>query len=395
MKIQLFLLFAFLLLISVFLSAQTLEPQWEKELKNSSSDNFTDVIEDQKSGFMVLGSTCINGNKNHDYWLVHYSAGGDLLWTKTYGNGENQMPSKLTQTPTGNYIFTGKSVNAENKMEAIIVKTDNEGNKLWQKNFTGAGNCRFDGVIVPAEDNIIVAGTKCDDKNMEQIWLAALNENGEMVWEKIFGEGKKALSESLKLLPDGSFMLAGQVFGAGKNDADSWIFRFDKSGELLWDKIIGTPEKNEWPECVCCTPDNNIIVVGWSGTCMNDINSEDPIFDFDLALTKISPEGKVLWNQNIDSEGSEGGNAVVVRPDGKILLAGKKETSFLGRIGPWILLTDENGKVLSELVFPFRFGNDQAARIINSSDGGFVVIGPGQIDEATRTEGWIKKFKPL
>ncbi|HKI87929.1 MAG TPA: hypothetical protein VKA38_02805, partial [Draconibacterium sp.] len=98
--------------------------------------------------------------------------------------------------------------------------------------------------------------------------------------------------------------------------------------------------------------------------------------------------------KNIDSEGSEGGNAVVIRPDGKILIGGKKETSFMGRIGPWLLLADEKGTVLSELVLPFSFKGDQAAVIINTSDGGFVVIGPGQVSpDESRSDGWIKKFK--
>lgn len=136
------------------------------------------------------------------------------------------------------------------------------------------------------------------------------------------------------------------------------------------------------------------MVAGWYGTCMNDINSETPIFDYDLFLSKISPDGNIIWSKNIDSEGSEGGNTIVVRPDGKILLGGKKETSFLGHVGAWLLVTDQEGTILSEMVFPFNFGNDQAAEIINCSDGGFVVIGPGVLDvNQQNCDGWIKKFK--
>ena len=83
----------------------------------------------------------------------------------------------------------------------------------------------------------------------------------------------------------------------------------------------------------------------------------------------------------------------MVRADGKILLAGKKETSFLGKVGPWLLLSNENGEVLDDLLLPFKFNKDQAAGIINTSDGGFVVIGPGEIDlDYTRSDGWIRKY---
>jgi len=126
---------------------------------------------------------------------------------------------------------------------------------------------------------------------------------------------------------------------------------------------------------------------------MNDVNSENPVFDYDLLMVKVSPSGNVIWSKNIDSEGSEGGNGVAILRDGRILLAGKKETSFMGRVGPWLLLSDKDGNIISEMVLPFLFTQDQAAKIINTSDGGFVVIGPGLTSpENTRSEGWIKKF---
>jgi len=43
-----------------------------------------------------------------------------------------------------------------------------------------------------------------------------------------------------------------------------------------------------------------------------------------------------------------------------------------------------------------HFNPDQATKVINSSDGGFVVIGPGIQDEQyTRCNGWIMKFAAL
>jgi hypothetical protein len=113
-------------------------------------------------------------------------------------------------------------------------------------------------------------------------------------------------------------------------------------------------------------------------------------------LCKVSPQGKLLWTKNIDSEGNEGGNSVTLRPDGKILIAGKKETSFTGKVGPWLLLADKDGKIISQYVLKYKFNNDQGARIINTSDGGFVVVGPGLMDPANnRSNGWIVRFKPM
>lgn len=382
-----------LILCKISGTCQNWEMEWENKMGSSKMDMFKAVIEDD-DGFVVLGLTYPEGKSDSDFWLIRFDAAGNPVWNKTMGTENNDIPESVARFSDGSYILAGKNYTEKDKSLAFLLKTDNTGNEIWQKIIEDP-NCKSaENVIVLEDDCIMVSGIKTEKEKDENIWLAKFSGDGELIWEKTFGGSSMAGPGSLKMLPDGSIALAGQISQPGKADSDLWMFRFNKNGEKLWDTRVKTPGIKVWPKCLCCSPDSNLVAIGWYGTCMNDINSEDPIFDYDLFVTKMTPAGKVLWTKNIDSEGSEGGNAVVVRPDGKILLAGKKETSFLGRIGPWLLLTDEQGKVLSELVMPFVFRGDQAAGIINTSDGGFVVVGPGVTDpEITRSDGWIKKFK--
>ena len=384
-----------LLLLGYFSgTGQNWEIQWENKLGSSKMDMFKTVIEVENGEFVVLGSTCPEGRSDSDFWLMRFDSAGKLLWERTMGTEHNDIPESLARFSDGGFILAGKNYTDKDNTQAFLLKTDSTGTEVWQKMLTDT-NCKSaDNVIVLEDDCIVVSGIIEPNGNDKNIWLAKFSDEGELIWEKTFGEKSDAGPGSLKVLPDGSIALAGQVSQPGRADSDLWIFRFNNEGEKIWDTQVKTPGIKVWPECICCSPDSNLVAVGWYGTCMNDINSAEPIFDFDLFVTKMTPAGKVLYTRNIDSEGSEGGNAVVIRPDGKILLAGIKETSFLGRIGPWLLLTDEQGKVLSELVLPFTFRGDQASGIINTSDGGFVVVGPGLINpEITRSDGWIKKFK--
>ncbi len=153
-------------------------------------------------------------------------------------------------------------------------------------------------------------------------------------------------------------------------------------------------KSREWAECVCCSPDSCFMLVGWVGNCLNDIDSEYPIFDFDLVLKKIDCNGKELWSKSFDAEGSEGGNAITIRPGGNMLLAGVKLTSFSGKVGPWIIETDSQGKILNETLLNLKL--TQACKVINTSDGGFVVIGPGMNEKINSlSDGWIAKFAEL
>jgi hypothetical protein len=138
------------------------------------------------------------------------------------------------------------------------------------------------------------------------------------------------------------------------------------------------------------------MLVGWQGNCLNDINSADPIFDFDLVLHKIDCDGKVLWTKQIDREGSEGGDAIAIRPNGDVIVAGLKLTSFLGKVGIWLLRVDSNGNELNEQLLKYHFTNDHAIKVLNCSDGGFILIGPGlQDEENSLSDGWIMKSASL
>ncbi|MGM0408128.1 MAG: hypothetical protein ACQERU_09085, partial [Bacteroidota bacterium] len=59
------------------------------------------------------------------------------------------------------------------------------------------------------------------------------------------------------------------------------------------------------------------------------------------------------------------------------------------------LFVDKNGNLLSEKVLKFVSVKDQVARIICTSDGGLLLIGPGSIGTQNRMTGWMKKMKPV
>jgi hypothetical protein len=373
---------------------QSPEIGWERKIVRPGANVFTQVIEDVKGGFTVTGYTHPDNKTDLDFWMVRFSPEGEIILEKSFGTGNNDLPSGLSQFPNEEYIITGNTTTEDKSSQVLVVRVDKEGNIIWKNEGDKIEDVVVKDVVTMDDGTFIMGGAKKVSEGTEKIWVAKLDGEGELVWEKTFGEKGIAQLQSLKKLPDGGFVVAAQVALQVISDNDLWMFRFDRKDNLLWEKQFPSPEINIWPECVCCSPDNNFMVAGWYGTCMNDINSENPIFDYDLFLSKISPDGKIIWSKNIDSEGSEGGNTIVVRPDEKILLGGKKETSFLGRVGSWLLVTDQEGTVVSEMVFPFNFGNDQAVEIINSSDGGFVVIGPGELDlNQQNSDGWIKKFK--
>ncbi|MFV0593138.1 MAG: hypothetical protein ACK5M7_17325 [Draconibacterium sp.] len=385
------------LLLSLFIlgfatlctNAQPWQPKWEHVSGNQNQDYFADITETSEC-FVVLGS--VENNNISNLNLLCYNKTGELIWNKTFDSNQSEYPSKIVSTPNGDLVILSQ-INADEQSQIIIRKTDLSGNEI---NHTSLNGMYFKGsdIAVLNENEWVVAGAKGTDANHLQLWMAKMDEKGNVAWEKTFGEISNGCFSTIKKLPDGGFVLGGQVAGKAKNDCDMIVIRTDPEGNALWTNHMNAPKSKEWTECVCCSPDSCFMLVGWGDTCLNDMNDEYPIFDFDLILKKVNCNGKVKWTKNFDSEGSEGGNAIAIRPDGHFIVAGTKVSSFSGKVGPWLMEVDGNGKLLNELLLDIKYS--RACKVLNTSDGGFVVIGPGFHENLTpRSDGWIISFNEM
>ncbi len=387
-------LFIVLLTFPLRSSPQISKINWEKQTQLRGIDFYTDVIEDATGGYTVVGSRHTTNN-SLDFWIVRYTNEGDTIWTRNLGTADKDIPKRIIQLADNSYIVLGSS-EKDNTNCLFLIRISENGDELWQKVFDSAININAEDLVSLDEKSFVLAGSKGTNSENVQLWMAAINVRGEIIWEKTFEDKLQGCFKSLKKMPAGGYALAGQVSDSGKNNCDMLVMRTTADGSLTWSSRIKTPGQKVWPECICCSPDSCFMLVGWQGNCIGGINTENPLFDFDLVLTKINCEGKVQWTRNFDREGSEGGHAVTICPDGSFLVAGVKLSSFLGKIGPWLLQVDPQGTTINEVLLKFRFQNDHAAKIINCSDGGFVVIGPGiQEDENIRSDGWIIKFAAL
>lgn len=375
---------------------QTLEPEWEKQFALNVPHLFADVQQHGDGGYTVLGAIQKGGSSHYDLWLIRFSASGDTLWTRTYPNDGCDAPFRLVSMTDGTYLMAGVNGTPEEPRHALVIHADSGGTEIWRKSSEQALSVSRTDIAADPDGNWWWMFTPDAAGGVAQVVLKQMDRQGEQLKEFTYSDKLDMKGHALRILPDGSLALTGQQL-VEKGGATLWVMRVSNGGETIWKSALPGTGKTVVPECICCSSDNAMFVAGWIGTCMNpDAPAESRIMDYDLIISKIDQAGKVLWSQNYDREGSEGGNAIAVMTDGNILVAGKCETSFTGSIGPWLMITDKSGKLLQDKVDRFRFGGDQASRIINTADGGFLMVGPGRVDlQQSRVTGWIKKFKPL
>jgi len=395
MKRLKYFIFAFFTICQITGFSQEWNLVWEKDFGRNNKTSFIDVIADISGGYTLLGTSENEKTGIVETWLSRFNESGDTIWNRYYSFPNPASPKCLVQASDKGYLMALSLLSDEEENRQImLIRTDSDGNELWVKKMNNAISCSGGKMASLGDGGFIFAGSKIEEPEFQELWLLKINSEGETIWEKTYTEDDITTGKSIKLLPDGGFAVASTVVKKGFNNSDIWILRTDENGEVIWSSRIPGKDTKAWPECVCCSPDNHLMVVGWHGTAFGDINAEEVIIDYDLWIGKFAQDGKLLWSKNIDSEGSEGGNNITMRPDGNFLIAGKKETSFSGKVGPWLIYIDAEGNMLNEHLIKFHHYNDMATKIINAPDSGFVVIGPGiQADENIRSFAWIMKYK--
>jgi alpha-tubulin suppressor-like RCC1 family protein/Leucine-rich repeat (LRR) protein len=134
-------------------------------------------------------------------------------------------------------------------------------------------------------------------------------------WAKTFGGSNDNLVHSIQQTSDGGYIVAGKTFSTSGGKSFYWVFKLDKSGNVLWNKTYGATTDDE-AFSIQQTSDGGYIVAG---------NTQG--FGTHLGapwVLKLDQDGKVQWQKTYDGAGS--GNdeprSIQQTSDGGYILAG-------------------------------------------------------------------------
>ena len=220
---------------------------WETVVGGPEKENATDLALLAEGGYALAGWTASSGAGMGDFWLARMDVDGSKLWEKTYGGSDNETAYAIAVLPDGGYALAGtrQSATDSNDVDAWIVRTDVQGNVLWEKVLGGEGPDAVRAVVAMPDSGIAVAGSTIppDSANID-MWLVRTDSAGTIVWEATYGGPNKDAALALSRLPDNSFVLVG------------WTDSIDDGGKDVWLVKTGTE---------CCLPQCNGNVCGEDG----------------------------------------------------------------------------------------------------------------------------------
>jgi hypothetical protein len=259
---------------------------WEKnygEDKTNGGDTLDEgrsVQQTSDGGYIIVGDTKPYGMRS-DVYLLKTDADGNLQWKKIFDGNKGKHAHSVQQTSDGGYIVVGwireGYINGTWKDEdTYLIKTDENGNKVWESIVDALGQHEDDSLPGDAQQTsdggYIILGRSMD-------YLLKIDANGNKVWGKAFGFYS---GYSVQQTSDGGYI----IVVVGERELGDFLIKIkiDENGNKVWEKTIEKISAQFYVSKVKQTFDEGYVVLGQKeyGTW-----GETGLVEADIFLMKI------------------------------------------------------------------------------------------------------------
>lgn len=349
------------------------EPQliWKQVWDSGHNDYTPHVILDKKGNIYVASSFNNPFEAGHqaDMRLMKYDNQGNVVWNRTYDGGEGSDYSNgVLQDTKGDIYLYGQSFNKKDSLwDLRIIKYSEKGEVIWNISDKANKNTVAIGIDIAENDNLYILGlqTLFDKKIMR---LKSYDSAGKGLWEKdydIVFEPK-----AMRLYKDAIY-ITGSRFNPQKNGWDMLLLKLDRSGKMLWEKVVYNKGLDNKPVSIIFDESGNIYIGGTSG------NTEGPDRYYKVVLLKYTDSGKLLWEGSYDSKLGDVAWDARLGEDGFIYVTGNTGGSL------FVVKFDMNGKVLWHV--NYEGGDKDVGTGVAADENGNVIVCGVTITKSTKS----------
>ena len=336
----------FLLCVLTF-QAKSQVVVFENGTETSSTDFGNSVIEAPDSTLIIVGSTTADSEGLADIKVSKLTWDGTEIWSVTHGGFNNDFPAHSIMLEDGSFVIVGTtgSFTDTPSRDVYLLKMNSEGDILWTHSYGGAETDEGTDIKEsPEGDFIITAFTESYGEGEREGWLLKTDSEGNLLWDQTFGGSEMDVLWGVDISPDGGYILAGGThsFSEGAGE-DFWLIKTDTSGNEIWNQTYGVADRTDLGRDVVATLDGYVAV----GISDND-QSNPPPASGDAFIIKVDFDGNMVWEQLVTGVFRVEGFSISPSQDGGWIVGGTKvqDPSYAAF---WVVKANEQGEVLWEV----------------------------------------------
>lgn len=185
------------------------------------------VIQTSDGGFAIVGYAYSYGAGQSDVYLIKTNLIGVVQWSTTYGGTGLDQGNCIQQTSDGGFIIVGETnLFGEGGKDVWLIKTNADGDTLWTRTYGNRNDDVGNSVRQTADGGYVITGSKTGQGNNVDLWVIKTDANGDTLWTQTLGGGGTDVGNSIALCSDGGYFIAGQTQSFGAGIYDAWLIRY-------------------------------------------------------------------------------------------------------------------------------------------------------------------------
>ncbi len=275
------------------------------------------------NGFIVAGKA------SGSIWIAKLDDKGNIQWQNLYGSSKPNTTSYILETSDGGYLVLYTANSSNGNSDLCILRLDSNGNILWQKGYD-SGEEEEALSVVSISDGYVVVGRKKGINSF--LFLMKIDFSGNVKWSKVYNIEfsnisyvKRTVNENLIVI--GSFYRYEDSYA----NSDIFIVKFDKNGNILWQKAI---DKTAFDY------GSDIVEDGDGYIAVGRVQIKDNI---DILAVKLDNNGNILWNKLYGGSRTDSPVSIHKTIDGLFIVGGSNSFSFISDV--LIVKTDKSGNI--------------------------------------------------
>lgn len=333
--------------------------------------------------FIAVAVEAHHQNNNGIQGIIYkYSWSGKLFWKQEFGDENDEVLEDLTILDDGSIVVVGHSSKGVSSLKKAIIRSYNsDGNLNWEIVFSRNVSVAFNAITKLPNGSLAIAGSKTDPQNDAEFgWLVKLNEFGDFLLEKTFGDGGKNQFSDIRSFENGNLAVIGNAQGANESKSKFWLLKLDSTFNVIMNH---TPSYGEMSSLEVSN-DGTYFAVG------NIKLSETAQLSTASQVTRDNKIQPIISTNKLDTKSS----AIALSQTNEVFITGqtlqKNSSQNDGLITKY---SADFKEVLWERVLGGT-GQDVITDVTVLSDGTAVVVGSSEVKKHSGSDFWIMRLGP-
>jgi uncharacterized delta-60 repeat protein len=345
--------------------------QWQKFLGSADSDRYSSVHVDSSNNVYAIGSTDIAFGSAA--LLVKYNTAGTLQWQRTLSTASTYSSGvSVTTDSSGNVYYFGQTNIGGARF--LIVKYNSSGALQWQRTLNGASTEAGTSITIDSAGNVYAVGyTDSIGPGSVSTVVFKYNSSGTLQWQRVIGTTLNEFVTNIAIDSSNNVYFTGRTAeGFGSNQI--FTIKYNSSGTLQWQRFLGQGQ-NE---------DGRGIAVDSSGNIYTFAIMQNTGASYlEMMWAKYDSSGVIQLQRQIRGSSNDYAVSITIDSQDNLCLLGRTYTSGSGGQDFFI------GKVPSDGSLTGTYVLDAANYIYSAStltdSAGTMTDAAGSLTSATST----------